>query len=177
MLCLLFQVGAPEISPDQGFLSVDDLADQVAEVVDYFGINEVIGLGATAGAYVLSLFAVNLSKQTKETLMAAFLSFLTCNRSEREPRSVQESQIRMALTKVFHVVQCKYPDRALGLILVSPVAQCASWTEWLQNQVTSNMCHRFNETMIFLSKPALTLFLSPDETGTDVWGLVLTGHD
>nr|XP_024396275.1 protein NDL2-like isoform X2 [Physcomitrium patens] len=87
------EVGAPEISPDQGFLSVDDLADQVAEVVDYFGINEVIGLGATAGAYVLSLFA------------------------------------------------CKYPDRALGLILVSPVAQCASWTEWLQNQAMINLLY------------------------------------
>jgi hypothetical protein len=32
-------------------------------------------------------------------------------------------------------VQCKYTDRALGLILVSPLAQSTSWTEWLTNQV------------------------------------------
>ncbi len=28
---------APEIPPDQRLLSVDDLADQVAEVLDFFG--------------------------------------------------------------------------------------------------------------------------------------------
>ena len=33
------------------------------------------------------------------------------------------------------VLQCKYTDRALGLILVSPLAQSTSWTEWLHNQV------------------------------------------
>nr|PNR44322.1 hypothetical protein PHYPA_016706 [Physcomitrium patens] len=29
-------------------------------------------------------------------------------------------------SQVFHVVQCKFLDHASGLILVSPVAQCAS---------------------------------------------------
>ncbi|XP_024385493.1 protein NDL2 [Physcomitrium patens] len=87
------EVGAPEISPEEYSLSVDDLAYQVAEVLDYFGIDEVIGLGATAGAYILSLFA------------------------------------------------CKYPDRALGLILVSPVAQATSWTEWLHNQAMINLLY------------------------------------
>lgn len=31
------EVGSPEIPPEQEALSVDDLADQVAEVLDYFG--------------------------------------------------------------------------------------------------------------------------------------------
>lgn len=87
------EVGAPEIPPEQEALSVDDLADQVAEVLDYFGLDEVIGMGVTAGAYVLSLFA------------------------------------------------CKHTDRALGLILISPLAQSTSWTEWLQNQALINLMY------------------------------------
>ncbi|KAG0558969.1 hypothetical protein M758_10G065500 [Ceratodon purpureus] len=87
------EVGAPEIPPEQDPIVVDDLAEQVAEVLDYFGLDEVICLGATAGAYVLSLFA------------------------------------------------CKFPDRALGLILVSPLAQIPSWTEWLHNQAMINILY------------------------------------
>lgn len=30
-------MGAPEIGQEQALLSVDDLADQVAEILDYFG--------------------------------------------------------------------------------------------------------------------------------------------
>jgi len=30
------QIGAPDLAPEQATLSVDDLADQVAEVLDYF---------------------------------------------------------------------------------------------------------------------------------------------
>ena len=33
----LLQLGAATISPDDPLLSVDDLADQVAEVLNYFG--------------------------------------------------------------------------------------------------------------------------------------------
>jgi protein NDRG1 len=53
-----WQVGAPEIPPDQRLLSVDDLADQVAEVLEFFGLEEVLGLGVTGGAYILTNFAV-----------------------------------------------------------------------------------------------------------------------
>lgn len=87
------EVGAPEIPSEKDLLTTDDLADQVAEVLDYFGLDEVIGMGVTAGAYVLSLFA------------------------------------------------CKYTDRALGLILVSPLAQSTSWTEWLTNQAMINLLY------------------------------------
>jgi len=72
---------------------VDDLADQVAEVLDYFGLEEVIALGVTGGAYILSLFA------------------------------------------------CKHPDRALGLILVSPLARTPSWTEWMHNQAMISLLY------------------------------------
>ncbi|CAN0829416.1 Protein NDL1 [Linum grandiflorum] len=51
-------LGADVISPDAPLLSVDDLADQVAEVLDYFGLQQVLCLGVTAGAYILTLFAM-----------------------------------------------------------------------------------------------------------------------
>ncbi|KAG6645471.1 hypothetical protein CIPAW_08G125200 [Carya illinoinensis] len=57
----LLQVGAEVISPDAPLLSVNDLADQVAEVLDYFGLKEVMCVGVTAGAYILTLFAVLLN--------------------------------------------------------------------------------------------------------------------
>ncbi|CAN0829406.1 Protein NDL1 [Linum grandiflorum] len=52
------ELGADVISPDAPLLSVDDLADQVAEVLDYFGLQQVLCLGVTAGAYILTLFAM-----------------------------------------------------------------------------------------------------------------------
>ncbi|KAM7508498.1 hypothetical protein LguiA_018951 [Lonicera macranthoides] len=52
------ELGADLISSDVPLLSVDELADQVAEVLDFFGLKEVMCLGVTAGAYILSLFAI-----------------------------------------------------------------------------------------------------------------------
>ncbi|KAJ8760693.1 hypothetical protein K2173_017708 [Erythroxylum novogranatense] len=52
------ELGAEVISSDIPLLSVDDLADQVAEVLDFFGLKEVLCLGVTAGAYILTLFAL-----------------------------------------------------------------------------------------------------------------------
>ncbi|KAA8536974.1 hypothetical protein F0562_029452 [Nyssa sinensis] len=52
------ELGAAVISSDVPLLSVDDLADQVAEVLDFFGLKEVFCLGVTAGAYILTLFAM-----------------------------------------------------------------------------------------------------------------------
>uniref|UniRef100_A0A7I4FFW5 Uncharacterized protein n=1 Tax=Physcomitrium patens TaxID=3218 RepID=A0A7I4FFW5_PHYPA len=51
------QDGATEIPDNQPLLTVEDLADQVAEVLDHFGVHEAICLGVGAGSYVLSLFA------------------------------------------------------------------------------------------------------------------------
>ncbi|KAF0926590.1 hypothetical protein E2562_026902 [Oryza meyeriana var. granulata] len=51
------ELGAAPIQSNVPVPSVDDLADQVADVLDFFGLGSVMCLGVTAGAYVLTLFA------------------------------------------------------------------------------------------------------------------------
>ncbi|PNT66200.1 hypothetical protein BRADI_3g08430v3 [Brachypodium distachyon] len=51
------ELGAAPISLSTLMPSVDDLADQVADVLDFFGLGSVMCLGVTAGAYILTLFA------------------------------------------------------------------------------------------------------------------------
>eukprot|EP00249_Psilotum_nudum_P002154 c15047_g1_i2 orf=648-1700(+) len=87
------ELGAAAIPSDHPILSVDDLADQVAEVLDYFGLQEVMCMGVTAGAYILTLFAL------------------------------------------------KYRERVLGLILVSPLCQVPTWTEWFYNKIMVNLLY------------------------------------
>ncbi|KAG5225467.1 hypothetical protein OIU76_027270 [Salix suchowensis] len=89
------ELRAATISPDDPLLSVDDLADQVAEVLNYFGLEAVMCMGVTAGAYILTLFAM------------------------------------------------KYRQRVLGLILISPLCNAPSWTEWLYNKVLSNLLYYY----------------------------------
>ncbi|AQK84747.1 hypothetical protein ZEAMMB73_Zm00001d037766 [Zea mays] len=62
----VLQMGAAPMSSDVPVPSVDDLADQVADVLDFFShtsfsLGSVMCLGVTAGAYVLTLFAVLLN--------------------------------------------------------------------------------------------------------------------
>ncbi|KAG4141663.1 hypothetical protein ERO13_D06G088100v2 [Gossypium hirsutum] len=52
------EVGAAPIGSDDLMPSVDDLADQVLEVLNFFGLGAVMCMGVTAGAYVLTLFAM-----------------------------------------------------------------------------------------------------------------------
>lgn len=52
------ELGAAALPSDQPTLSVDDLSEQVREVLDYFGLQQVICMGVTAGAYILTLFAM-----------------------------------------------------------------------------------------------------------------------
>nr|KJB54697.1 hypothetical protein B456_009G045800 [Gossypium raimondii] len=51
------EFGAPPICPDGFMPSVDDLADQIVEVLNFFGLGAVMCMGVTAGAYILTLFA------------------------------------------------------------------------------------------------------------------------
>ncbi|KAJ1687486.1 hypothetical protein LUZ63_018876 [Rhynchospora breviuscula] len=51
------ELGAAPIPADYPVLSVNDLADQIADVLDYFGLGSVMCMGVTAGAYILTLFA------------------------------------------------------------------------------------------------------------------------
>ncbi|KAJ1259599.1 hypothetical protein BS78_10G168100 [Paspalum vaginatum] len=55
--CCYSELGAAPILPSTPVASVDDLADQVADVLDFFGLDSVMCLGVTAGAYILTLFA------------------------------------------------------------------------------------------------------------------------
>ncbi|XP_020589304.1 pollen-specific protein SF21-like isoform X3 [Phalaenopsis equestris] len=92
------ELGAGPISSDVPVPSVDDLADQVAEVLDFFGLKAVMCMGVTAGAYILTLFASSL-------------------------------------------LQSKYPDRVVGLILVAPLCKTPSWAQWLYTKVMSNLLY------------------------------------
>ncbi|WCJ29578.1 N-MYC downregulated-like 2 [Euphorbia peplus] len=89
------ELGAATVCPDDPLLTVDDLADQIPEILNYFGLGAVMCMGVTAGAYVLTLFAM------------------------------------------------KYRQRVLGLILISPLCQAPSWTEWLCNKVMSNLLYYY----------------------------------
>ncbi|KAG0484712.1 hypothetical protein HPP92_008791 [Vanilla planifolia] len=51
------ELGAAPISSDVPLPSVDEMADQVAEVLDFFGLTVVMCMGVTSGAYILTLFA------------------------------------------------------------------------------------------------------------------------
>lgn len=52
------ELGAAAICPEEHQPSVDDLADQIVEVLNYFGLWSVMCMGVTAGAYILTLFAI-----------------------------------------------------------------------------------------------------------------------
>ncbi|KAF5726167.1 pollen-specific protein SF21 [Tripterygium wilfordii] len=52
------QLGAASISTEDPVLSADDLADQIVEVLNFFRLDAVMCMGVTAGAYILTLFAM-----------------------------------------------------------------------------------------------------------------------
>ncbi|MCI19666.1 pollen-specific protein SF21-like, partial [Trifolium medium] len=52
------QLGAAAICNDNPIPSAEDLADQIVEVLNYFGLGAVMCMGVTAGAYILTLFAM-----------------------------------------------------------------------------------------------------------------------
>lgn len=52
------QFEAAPISSDVPVPTVDELAEQVVDVLDFFGLGSVMCLGVTAGAYILTLFSL-----------------------------------------------------------------------------------------------------------------------
>ncbi|KAF4371449.1 hypothetical protein F8388_001977 [Cannabis sativa] len=52
------KLGAAPICPDDPVPSADDLADQIIEVLNHFRLGAVMCMGVTAGAYILTLFAM-----------------------------------------------------------------------------------------------------------------------
>ncbi|XP_048136055.1 protein NDL1-like isoform X1 [Rhodamnia argentea] len=65
------ELGAEVISSDVPILSVDDLADQVVEVLNFFRLKKVLCLGVTAGAYILTLFAVKYKERVLGLILAS----------------------------------------------------------------------------------------------------------
>ncbi|KAG6530380.1 hypothetical protein ZIOFF_012610 [Zingiber officinale] len=59
----VLEMGAVPISSNVSIPSVDDLADQVAAVLNYFGLGSVMCLGVLAGAYILTLFSIKYKER------------------------------------------------------------------------------------------------------------------
>jgi hypothetical protein len=83
-----------------------------------YRLGSVMCFGVTAGAYILTLFAVCIYlKPFCYLLVSGYLS------------------IKTFYQVVFSLLQTKYRERVLGLILVSPLCKAPTWTEWLYNKV------------------------------------------
>ncbi|KAK7369857.1 hypothetical protein VNO80_11903 [Phaseolus coccineus] len=52
------ELGAAAICCEDYVPSAEDLADQIIEILNYFGLGAVMCMGVTAGAYILTLFAI-----------------------------------------------------------------------------------------------------------------------
>ncbi|KAK7301479.1 hypothetical protein RJT34_12344 [Clitoria ternatea] len=52
------ELGTTAISLDDPTPSAEDLADQIIEILNHFGLGAVMCMGVTAGAYILTLFAM-----------------------------------------------------------------------------------------------------------------------
>lgn len=86
--------------------------------VPFCSLGSVMCLGVTAGAYVLTLFAVSVT--TRWLVFGLFSCWVPAKNVMCTPS------------------QTKYRERVLGLMLVSPVCKAPSWTEWLYNKVITS---------------------------------------
>nr|XP_043630760.1 pollen-specific protein SF21-like [Erigeron canadensis] len=57
------ELGAASIPKDDPVLSVEDLCDQILVVLNHFRLGSVMCMGAMAGAYILTLFAIKYSER------------------------------------------------------------------------------------------------------------------
>lgn len=73
--------------------------------------------GVTAGAYILTLFAVCAASEIRISVLYLWLV---------------HQNFFIELSFLF---QSKYRERVLGLILVSPLCKGPTWTEWLYSKV------------------------------------------
>ncbi|KAL6556669.1 Protein ndl2 [Orobanche gracilis] len=81
------ELGAAAAAPDEPSLSIGDLADQIAEILDYFEcgnilhnlfgkihmcrLGAVMFLGVTAGAYILALFAIKYPRRVMGLILVS----------------------------------------------------------------------------------------------------------
>ncbi|KAJ7290886.1 hypothetical protein O6H91_Y293100 [Diphasiastrum complanatum] len=65
------EIGAAPISTEKPTLSAEELAEQVEDVCDFFRLHEVICLGVTAGAYILTLFALKNKERVQGLILVS----------------------------------------------------------------------------------------------------------
>ncbi|KAL5100653.1 hypothetical protein RYX36_004980 [Vicia faba] len=136
------ELGADVISSDEPLLCVDDLADQVAEVLDFFGLREVMCMGVTAGAYILTLFAMKY----KERVLGLILVSPICkgpswtewiyNKVSSQPSCFYHKlsfEIEIPTTISRKVVMCQTIYRVCLKIIVSTVTLRRDLSEGLKN--------------------------------------------
>ncbi|GJN32160.1 hypothetical protein PR202_gb20641 [Eleusine coracana subsp. coracana] len=103
------ELGAAPIPSDVPVPSVDDLADQVADVLDFFSLGSVMCLGVTAGAYILTHFAeVRGNGQDPESeIVQACRSLLHERQGANVWRFLQAINKRHDLTDALKKLQCR----------------------------------------------------------------------
>lgn len=65
------ELGAVGLSSDDPILSVDDLADQIIDIIDYFGLGPVMCMGVMAGAYILTLFTIKYPQRVRGLILVS----------------------------------------------------------------------------------------------------------
>ncbi|KAI8565425.1 hypothetical protein RHMOL_Rhmol03G0258000 [Rhododendron molle] len=99
------ELGAAALCPDDPVPSVDDLADQIIEVLNYFRLGAVMCMGVTAGAYVLTLFAMKYRERVLGLILvsplcktASWTEWL-CNKLLDERQSINVSRFLQAIER------------------------------------------------------------------------------
>lgn len=134
------QLGATPILPNSPVASVDELADQVAEVLDFFGY-----IFSDVSLVIFRFFFLNFFELiTLWLFQIGFCYVLRCQcwcihsyslRSMCFFRSNLFPTCCTTNSYLYRLLQTKYRERVLGLILVSPLCRTPSWTEWFYNKV------------------------------------------
>ncbi|QHN92736.1 Pollen-specific protein [Arachis hypogaea] len=110
---VLLDLGAPEIVPDYPILSVDDLADQIADVLNFFGLSAVMCMGVASGAYILTLFAMKYRQRVLGLILVSPLckepswTEWLCNKDIRGGAQFPESDIVKACRRVDSTIKHK----------------------------------------------------------------------
>nr|ACT21092.1 ORSF21B [Senecio squalidus] len=65
------ELGAATISSDDPVPSVIDLSDQILEILNYFRLGSVMCMGAMAGAYILTSFALKYSERVTGLILVS----------------------------------------------------------------------------------------------------------
>ncbi|KAL6215329.1 hypothetical protein ACLB2K_014760 [Fragaria x ananassa] len=72
------EFGASAISLDDPAYSTDDLVDQIAEVLNFFGLGAVMCMGVTAGAYILTQFAMKYRSRVMGLILVSPICKAPC---------------------------------------------------------------------------------------------------